>query len=62
MSKRMIAAGKVKGTKGRPHYNSKGWILCKCKACGRANYVEPHGTTAPCVCSPLAWTEHEPIN
>ncbi len=38
-------------------YNKKEWILCICTVCKRLNYVEPHGTTAQCKCSP-DWTEH----
>jgi hypothetical protein len=41
-------------------YNHKGWVLCSCVTCGRLNYVEPHGTTAACKCSP-EWTEHRNI-
>jgi len=44
----------------RSIYNAKGWVLCTCSKCGRANFVEPHGTTAKCRCSP-EWTEHESI-
>jgi hypothetical protein len=40
-------------------YNNKGWVLCTCVVCGKANYVEPHGTTAEC-CMP-DWTEHTNI-
>lgn len=43
----------------KPVYNSKGWVLCRCKTCGRLNYVEPHGTTAPCRCSGGSLCEHE---
>lgn len=32
----------------RPIYNRASWVLCTCNACGRLNYVEPHGTTADC--------------
>lgn len=42
-------------------YNRKQWVLGRCAHCRRLNYVEPHGTTAECKCSPGAWTEHESI-
>lgn len=41
-------------------YNKQDWILGQCQGCGRLNYVEPHGTTAACRCSP-DWTEHASI-
>lgn len=41
-------------------YNARGWVLCTCTNCGRANHVEPHGTTAKCACS-AEWTEHASI-
>lgn len=41
-------------------YNRREWVLGQCVACGRLNYVEPHGTTAQCKCS-TDWTEHESI-
>lgn len=44
----------------KPRYNRKEWVLCTCNNCGRMNYVEPHGTTAQCKCSPN-WTEHSNI-
>jgi hypothetical protein len=44
----------------RPRYNAKGWVLGKCTSCGKHNYVEPHGMTAKCKCSPEE-TEHENI-
>jgi hypothetical protein len=34
-----------------PIYNKDGWMLGLCCFCGFANYVEPHGTTAMCLCS-----------
>lgn len=45
----------------RPRYNRRGWMLCRCRECGRLNYVEPHGTTAECRSLRCAgkWTEHE---
>jgi hypothetical protein len=36
------------------------WVLGRCVECKRLNYVEPHGTTAKCRCSPV-WTEHASI-
>ncbi len=57
--------------KPRAIYNSKGWVLARCggvnvfglkvepdvQKCGRANYVEPHGTSSWCpTCN--AETEH----
>ena len=44
----------------KPRYRERdGWVLCECVRCGRHNYVEPHGTTAACACSPGgAWVEH----
>ncbi len=45
----------------RNMYSRDGFsILCACTLCGRVNYVEQHGTTAKCKCSP-EWTEHQPI-
>ena len=44
----------------KPMYNRKMWILCQCSSCGRLNYVEQHGITGPCKCSP-DWVEHESI-
>ena len=41
-------------------YRRDGWILGVCTHCGRTNYVEPHGRTAPCACSE-EWTEHDNI-
>jgi len=41
-------------------YRSDGWVLGRCTKCPRTNYVEPHGTTAQCKCSP-EWTEHTNI-
>jgi len=41
--------------------SKKGWVLGRCLKCKREHYVEPHGTTAACSCSPKEWTEHEPI-
>ena len=36
-----------------------GWVLGQCSECGRLNYVEPHGTTATCVCPGGGeWTMH----
>jgi hypothetical protein len=32
----------------KPMVNKKGHVLCRCRLCGRVNYVEPHGTTARC--------------
>lgn len=47
-------------TKWRSAYNRDNWVLCTCTLCGRANFVEPHGTTARCRCA-IQWTEHESI-
>lgn len=35
-------------------------VLGECRACGCLNYVEPHGTTAPCRGAKCKgkWTEH----
>lgn len=41
-------------------YNRKQWVLGRCAECKRLNYVEPHGVTAKCKCSPV-WTEHNSI-
>ena len=38
-------------------YNRRDWILGVCTNCQRTNYVEPHGTTAQCICAET-WTEH----
>lgn len=48
----------------RERYNRAGWVLCKCKECGRLNYVEPHGTTAQCKSKKCKgkWTEHENLS
>ena len=45
---------------GKATYNAAGHVLGTCARCGAAHYVEPHGTTAPCACSP-DWTAHNPI-
>ena len=44
----------------RATYKRNGWVLAICVKCRRPNYVEPHGTTAKCICSG-EWVEHESI-
>lgn len=44
----------------KPIYRKDGWVLGRCLNCWRLNYVEPHGTTAACACSPT-WQEHKNI-
>ena len=46
---------------GQPIYSRHNWVLGQCLMCGRLNYVEPHGTTAACVCVPDEWQEHRNI-
>jgi hypothetical protein len=43
----------------RPMYKRGGnYILAVCRECGRLNYCEVHGNTAPCRCTSGRWTEH----
>lgn len=44
----------------RKLYDQRDWVLGQCLTCGKLNYVEPHGMTAHCSCSP-DWTEHRSI-
>lgn len=45
----------------RPVYRADGWVLCECTECRCTNYVEPHGTTAACLCRNGLMTEHRNI-
>ncbi len=45
----------------RAIYRRDGWVLGRCTKCGRHNYVEPHGTTARCLCTKSDETVHAPI-
>ena len=40
-----------------PCVADNGWVIGECVRCHRYTYVEPHGITAACVCSPT-WTDH----
>ena len=45
----------------RPVYRGDGWVLAICTRCSRTNYVEPHGTTAMCLCAKGLMMPHTPI-